>query len=222
MEILNESGKFRDKAYQSWKNIKERCHNPNHIAYHNYGGRGIKVGFGSFLEFYCEVGDPPTARHTIDRIDNEKGYEPGNVHWASAHDQRRNSRQNTRVTWNGKTQILTDWAIETGIPKRTLGSRLAAGDLGDHLFRPVQQDLIGQKFGRLLVLEQAGFIKHGPRQRVAWKCQCDCGTVKIIAGHKLTSLHHTRTQSCGCLAKEKAADLAKTLVLKRWSKQKPN
>jgi hypothetical protein len=220
MEENQKSGKFRDKALQSWKNLRERCHNPNHMAYHNYGGRGITVGFGSFLEFYCEVGDPPTALHTIDRIDNNRGYEPGNVKWSSSKEQRRNSRQNIYVSHNGKTQILTDWALELGFPVRTLHSRLLAGDTGDLLFRPVKSDLLGKRFDRLLVIGYAGQVKQGNRSRPAWKCMCDCGNEKVIVEKHLTEKGKMRTQSCGCLAKEKAAALAKTLVLKRWAKSK--
>lgn len=79
---------------------RQRCENSNNLAYPNYGGRGIKFGFPGVYEavVYClsELG-PPSAGQSVDRIDNECGYEPGNIRWATAAEQARNKRQYKRA-----------------------------------------------------------------------------------------------------------------------------
>lgn len=87
------------KEYNTWKRIKDRCHNPNNINYRNYGGRGIAVApewLNSFEAFLAHIGTCPDPSLSIDRIDNDKGYEPGNVRWASAEVQANNRRKPTR------------------------------------------------------------------------------------------------------------------------------
>ena len=105
----------------------QRCTNPKDAGYDLYGGRGINVHpewKNSFTAFLDHVGRRPTRAHSLDRIDNERGYEPGNVRWATAAEQNRNQRSNIRITFNGETMILTDWAKRIGIPVNTLYSRI--------------------------------------------------------------------------------------------------
>jgi len=81
--------------FHSWQAMKQRCQNPNNIAYKNYGGRGIKVEFSSFEEFLAHVG--PRPPHTsIDRIDNDGHYALGNVRWADRKTQAANKRPRKR------------------------------------------------------------------------------------------------------------------------------
>lgn len=80
--------KRRSRIYGVWNAMKQRCHNPNQSHYARYGGRGIKVceeWRNSFAAFYRDMGNPPKdgQRWTLDRIDVFKGYEPGNVRWAT-------------------------------------------------------------------------------------------------------------------------------------------
>lgn len=81
--------------YRLWQNMVQRCGNPNNPRYDDYGGRGIRVCARwrkSFAAFYADVGPRPSAKHSIDRIDNDGNYEPGNVRWATAYQQVHNRR----------------------------------------------------------------------------------------------------------------------------------
>lgn len=81
--------------YGIWVSMRQRCKNPNNRAYAEYGGRGICVFEGwdrSFEAFYRYIGPRPSASHSLDRIDNDRGYEPGNVRWAGKSQQASNRR----------------------------------------------------------------------------------------------------------------------------------
>ncbi len=83
------------KTYMAWGGMVQRCHNPKNAAYANYGGRGIFVcdkWRSDYLAFLSDVGEPPDGSYTIDRIDNNRGYEPDNVRWATQMTQVRNRR----------------------------------------------------------------------------------------------------------------------------------
>lgn len=84
------------KEYRTWKGIKTRCLNPNVKGFEHWGGRGITVAdewLEDFPAFLAHVGPAPSPTHSVDRIDNERGYEPGNVRWATAAEQARNTRR---------------------------------------------------------------------------------------------------------------------------------
>jgi hypothetical protein len=108
----------------------ERCSRTNHPAFHRYGGRGITVcqrWRESFWAFVEDMGERP-AGASIERIDNDKGYEPGNCKWATSKEQQRNRCNNRRIEFNGQTRTMAEWSEVTGIKlsalKNRLGSRL--------------------------------------------------------------------------------------------------
>lgn len=116
-------------AYSSWMNMKHRCSNPETRMFKYYGGRGIKVceRWKDFTNFLADMGEPPTRKHSIDRINNDGDYEPSNCRWATRKEQASNKRSNILMTLNGKTQTLTEWAIEIGVKPNTVICRLRRG-----------------------------------------------------------------------------------------------
>lgn len=107
-------GLYHTKAYKTWTSVKSRCLCPTSgRSYEQYGGRGITmdpVWAADPVAFVRDVGQPPTDNHTLDRIDNNKGYHPGNVRWATPLEQGSNKRNNRVVTFQGKTYTLSQLA----------------------------------------------------------------------------------------------------------------
>jgi hypothetical protein len=85
--------------YRCWTSLIDRCENNNNPKYEDYGGRGIKVcqrWRKSYESFLADMGRKPSAAHSIDRIDNDGNYEPGNCRWATASEQNLNQRKRTK------------------------------------------------------------------------------------------------------------------------------
>jgi hypothetical protein len=122
-------GRGQASIYKIWANIKQRCTNVDNPRYKDYGGRGITMcerWLNSFEEFYADVGDRPDGL-TLDRIDNDKGYEPNNVRWVSRADNNRNSRRCVMVEVNGEAKPINVWCREFGIPYVTFKQRRRNG-----------------------------------------------------------------------------------------------
>lgn len=137
-------GMSKSPLYKTWRHIIERCTNQNHEHYVYYGGRGIEICAewrASFQAFYDHISQLPHCREdgfSVDRIDNNGNYQPGNVRWATMSQQRRNTRRIRNYTYNGKSQYLIEWAEEYNIKYGTLKSRLKVGwDMHDALTKPV-------------------------------------------------------------------------------------
>jgi hypothetical protein len=115
--------------YATWHAMLRRCSVPSLPAYPRYGGRGIRVcdRWQSFESFFADMGPRPSAAHSIDRIDNDGHYEPGNVRWALPSVQNRNKSTNRMLTWKDETMTVTDWAERCGMDPNTLGTRLRRG-----------------------------------------------------------------------------------------------
>ena len=110
--------------------MRQRCFDKNFPQYKHYGGRGIticKEWGDSFEAFYADMGPRPTLRHTLDRIDNDKGYFPGNVRWATRQEQPKNRRTNYRFLVNGEVMLLKDIARMFGLNRLVVSRRLRSG-----------------------------------------------------------------------------------------------
>lgn len=118
-------GRSRTRVYGVWRQIVQRCRNPDSPSYHNYGARGIDVceRWRSFENFIADMGDRP-AGYSLDRIDNDKGYFPENCRWTTMSQQLNNRRNNVVIEWQGKSQTLAEWATELGFEWHTLRNRL--------------------------------------------------------------------------------------------------
>lgn len=115
--------------YSTWFTMVRRCKDPRHKMWHRYGGRGIRVcdRWLSFENFCSDVGPRPSPTHTIDRIDNDGGYEPDNFRWATPREQARN-RSNTRTfERDGVTYKVDAVAREHGIQSQTIFLRASQG-----------------------------------------------------------------------------------------------
>lgn len=115
--------------YGAWINMIQRCTNPKCRVYSDYGGRGIRVHESwvhSFQAFYNHIGPRP-ERYSLDRIDNNGHYEPGNVRWSPRSIQGRNRRSCLRITHNGETLTAIEWSDRLGISANTIRCRARYG-----------------------------------------------------------------------------------------------
>jgi len=119
-------GESHSPTYNTWKNIRARCNNKRNTQYKDYGGRGIKVckEWGTFNNFLHDMGKKPGPKFQIERLNNSLGYNKTNCVWATIHTQQRNKRSNHNITYQNKTQCLTDWATELGLSTAVLYARI--------------------------------------------------------------------------------------------------
>lgn len=123
-------GKTFTKTYHAWSNIIQRCTNENNEHFYNYGARGITVceqWSKDFRQFLEDVGEAPSREHAIDRIDNSRGYEPGNVRWVTKKQNQRNRRNTVFVTHEGRTAPLTEFCEEFGVNPNNVRNRIVRG-----------------------------------------------------------------------------------------------
>lgn len=132
-------GMSRSPEYAAWSSMKDRCMNPNNSNYANYGGRGISVYSGwveSFEEFYAHMGNSNGL--TLDRIDVDGDYKPGNCRWASRVDQQANRRITLKTMDGDVEKAVSIEASKVGMLPATLAYRLKSGmSLGDAVSKPV-------------------------------------------------------------------------------------
>ena len=139
-------GQSHSPEHRAWRGMLDRCHVPSNGNYPRYGGRGITVctAWQSFDRFYADVGPRPSPAHSLDRINNNLGYFPENVRWATRTEQANNRRNNRMLTFNGITQSATEWARSLGMRDNSaILERLRMGwSLERALTTPLQDRLL--------------------------------------------------------------------------------
>jgi hypothetical protein len=113
--------------YEVWAAMVQRCTNIRNARYADYGGRGIRVcdsWRSSFTYFISDMGLRPSSYHSVERRDNDKGYEPGNCYWGTADDQNNNTRRNCLIEMDGVTKNVTQWCRDLNLSYRTVKARL--------------------------------------------------------------------------------------------------
>jgi hypothetical protein len=136
--------------YSVWRGLRQRCNNPKHASYHNYGGRGITVceeWDKSFQAFYdwsyangysTENQKNEKLKLTIDRIDNNGNYEPSNCRWVDRKTQTRNMRTTRFITFNGQNKSVSEWCEIYGIKLQTFNTRIRNGwSIEEALTKPI-------------------------------------------------------------------------------------
>jgi hypothetical protein len=127
--------------YDAWKAMHRRCRISTAHNFHLYGGRGITVcaAWTPFPQFLADVGKRPSPVHSLERIDNNRGYHPSNVRWATAKEQARNRRSTKQYTYQGETHCLVEWAEKLNLPLYLLQARLRyKWPIKDVLTRPLR------------------------------------------------------------------------------------
>lgn len=130
-------GLYYHSSYSTWRSMMTRCFNTNSDDYAEYGARGITVceRWKDVANFIADMGERP-AGASIDRIDNSKGYEPGNCRWSNPVLQSNNTRRNVYYEHAGKRLTVSQWERELGISRGTLWLRLKNGHAFEHAIDP--------------------------------------------------------------------------------------
>lgn len=138
-------GMSHTRFYSTWTGIKDRCFNVKSMHYPDYGGRGISMfpawinDFVAFYNYISTLENFGCEGYTLDRIDNNKGYEPNNLRWADAKTQSNNRRNVRLIEYEGELLTISQAAEKSGISRKTLSDRIfKQGDSSEErLFRPV-------------------------------------------------------------------------------------
>jgi DNA-directed RNA polymerase subunit RPC12/RpoP len=123
-------GQSTTREYVAYHAMKQRCYNRNVAGYDDYGGRGITVcaeWLASFEVYRRDMGPRPSPKHSVDRIDCDKGYSPDNCRWATPDVQSRNKQVTVHVTLGSETRVLIDWLKFYRIPPNSYYRRVRRG-----------------------------------------------------------------------------------------------
>ena len=126
-KVSTKHGMWHSPENNAWYSMKDRCYNEKHKHFKDYGGRGIAICDRwrySFENFFKDMGPRPSAKHSIDRIDNDGNYESGNCKWATQTEQTNNTRRNLFLVFDGHRLTSAQWAARLGIKPSTLRNRV--------------------------------------------------------------------------------------------------
>lgn len=137
-----------EPEHEAWSNMRRRCGDPTNKSYRIYGEKGITVcdRWAEYKNFIEDMGRKPTPKHSIDRIDGNRNYEPGNCRWATATEQARNVSTNVLLDYKGERKCITEWAEAIGMKGATLGVRIRSGwSVEDAIETPVGEKRISKR-----------------------------------------------------------------------------
>lgn len=136
-------GKKFTKEYLCWLSIRNRCLRKYSNSYPNYGGRGITMytpWINSYKTFLNDVGRAPTKKHSIDRIDNNGNYEPGNIRWATRIEQANNKRCSLKIMYKNELRSIRELSDASGFPYGLIFTRISSGwDVSKAITVPVRK-----------------------------------------------------------------------------------
>lgn len=130
---IGQSRTNKNRLYRVWAGVVQRCDNPRHPRYKDYGAKGIKLcaewrcDYGAFEKWAYENGyldDAKKYQCTLDRIDNEKGYSPDNCRFVDNRTQCNNKSNNIKITIKGITHSIQEWSRIVGIPDYVIRDRI--------------------------------------------------------------------------------------------------
>lgn len=140
INALTTHGKTKTPEYRAWTSMRCRCYRTRDISYPRYGALGIRVcdrWLHSFENFLADMGERPGTGYSLDRIDSKGDYCPENCRWATSSTQARNRRSSRFVSFNGRTQTVSEWAREQGFLPGLIHGRLRRGwSIADALTLP--------------------------------------------------------------------------------------
>lgn len=170
MYSLPRNDRTKHPLYDVWSGMIARCEYPAHASYRNYGALGVQVCERwrlSFDAFLADMGDRPSKKHSLDRIDGSLGYQPGNVKWSTRKEQIDNRRNTRKVTIDGVSMPLDAAAIAFGVGLTTLIGRYKRG-LTDRQIVGLDP-LPGPLFG-----STPAKLEYWARRRDAWDARTHC------------------------------------------------
>jgi len=126
--------------YRTFRSMWNRCTDPKNVEYKHYGGRGITIceRWRLFVNFLSDVGVRPGPDYSLDRVNNDGNYEPGNVRWATRLEQANNTQKVRLITFNNQTHTIAEWARRLGYSYPTLHKRFKQWSLEKALTFPIQ------------------------------------------------------------------------------------
>lgn len=148
MESATKHGMWGTPEWRAWASMKNRCYNKNVPGYHRYGGRGITIcdrWRKSFENFYSDMGPRPSNNHSLDRVNNDRGYTPDNCRWATREEQMSNIHTNVWLWYKGRKMLQGHIAKEIGVKSATIRGWVDRGLTPDEIQVMVQS--LKDRFG---------------------------------------------------------------------------
>lgn len=183
-KFASRHGLSRSPEYGVWEEMIQRCTNPNNEHYARYGGRGITVcdTWFDFANFIRDMKQRPSGL-SLERKNNDLGYNPDNCKWANKAEQSRNRCNNVNVTAFGRTMCIRDWSIETGIVFETLRHRIQRGVPPEKALTDKPAKTIGlvTAFGKTLSVTDWSRITGLERHFISYKIKSGLSPEEVLS-----------------------------------------